>query len=168
MTVGPLMRPGSTAHLDAETLADHAAIKDVTAAYGHYYDSGDFDGLRELFTEDVRYEFVPETPPFPGRVAGREDVMRALVEQWRHNRNTLGAYQRHVTTNIVVLRHRDATAETRSLLTVTFAYEDGRHEVRRTGGYADVLRKEDGRWRFARRQLRFAGLLTPGVPLTLE
>ncbi|TDC66821.1 nuclear transport factor 2 family protein [Streptomyces hainanensis] len=168
MTPGPLIPPGSTDRLDLATLVDRMAVTDVVAAFGPSYDSGDFAALTGLFTEDARYEVLPAVPPLPSVVVGRDEVLRTLRQRWHHNRHTLGVHQRHVTTNIVVVRQSRVLAETRSLLTVTFAHEDGRHELVRTGGYADLLRKEDGRWRLARRQLHIAGLPPPSVPLSLD
>ena len=38
------------------TLEDRLAITDVIALHGHYVDAGELDRVRELFTEDIRYD----------------------------------------------------------------------------------------------------------------
>ncbi|MGA5818176.1 nuclear transport factor 2 family protein [Kitasatospora sp. NPDC094028] len=153
-TTAPVLPvPGSTGHLDAAFLADRAAIQDLVAAYGLYYDSGDFDALGELFTEDATYAFTPVPEGFPPAVAGRERIVHAMAGLYRHHTGTRGAHQRHLTANTVVTRLDGTTAEARSLLALTFALDDGRHELGRSGSYVDRLEKAGGRWRLANRHV---------------
>ncbi|MGC0415598.1 nuclear transport factor 2 family protein [Embleya sp. AB8] len=148
------LQPGSISHLDAQFLAHRAAIGDVIAAYSLYYDSGDFDGLGELFTEDARYTFTPAPEGFPPAVSGRDKIVLAMAALREHNIRTRVAHQRHFTTNTVITRLDAATAEARSLMCVGFAHElDGRQEFSRSGMYADVLTREGDRWRIADRHL---------------
>jgi 3-phenylpropionate/cinnamic acid dioxygenase small subunit len=161
VTAAGFRQPGSVEHIDAAFLADRAAIQDLIAAFGLYFDAGAFDELAELLTEDARYEIVPAPEPLPSLVTTREKIVREMAALWHHNRENLGAHQRHVTTNTVVLRSTATTAEARSLLTATLAHEDDRHVLRRTGGYTDVLRKADGRWRIAHRRVHLAEVPGP-------
>ncbi|MFB7470222.1 nuclear transport factor 2 family protein [Kitasatospora sp. NPDC056184] len=153
-TPAPLLpAPGSTGHLDAAFLADRAAIQDVIAAYSLYYDSGDFDALGDLFTEDASFTFTPAPEGFPPSVTTRERIVFAMAALYRHHTETRGAHQRHLTGNTVVVRLDGTTAEARSLLSVTFALDDGTHEIGRSGSYVDLLEKDGDRWRIASRHL---------------
>ncbi|KJS52612.1 nuclear transport factor 2 family protein [Streptomyces rubellomurinus] len=152
-TAPALPVPGSTGHLDAAFLADRAAIQDVVAAYSLYYDSGDFDALGELFTEDATFTFTPAPEGFPPSVATRERIVFAMAALYRHHTETRGAHQRHLTANTVVTRLDATTAEARSLLSLTFALDDGGFELGRSGSYVDRLEKDGDRWRIASRHV---------------
>ncbi|MFE6872627.1 nuclear transport factor 2 family protein [Kitasatospora sp. NPDC057692] len=145
--------PGSTGHLDAAFLADRAAIQDLVAAYSLAYDSGDFDALGDLFTEDASFTFTPAPEGFPPSVTTRERIVHAMAALYHHHTGTRGAHQRHLTTNTVVVRLDGTTAEARSLLSVCFALDDGTHEIGRSGSYVDLLEKDGQRWRIASRHL---------------
>jgi len=145
--------PGSTAHLDAGLLADRAAIHDLVAGYSHCYDSGDFEALGQLFTEDASLTFTPQPEGFPPSVTTRARIVVAMGALYRHSNEARGAHQRHLTSNVVITRIDATTAEVRSLLAVTFAFDDGRFELGRTGAYTDLLEKDGERWRIASRHL---------------
>ncbi|MCC3769027.1 nuclear transport factor 2 family protein [Streptomyces sp. UNOC14_S4] len=158
----PFLVPGSTARLDADVLADRAAIHDLVAAYSLFFDSGDFDGLGDLFTEDATFTFTPRPEGFPPSVTTRERIVSAMAALYRHNTEGRGAHQRHLTTNTVVIRLDATTAEARSLLSVCFAFDDGRYEQGRSGSYVDLLEKDGERWRIAHRTLWLREL--PRIP----
>ncbi|MFE5587133.1 nuclear transport factor 2 family protein [Kitasatospora sp. NPDC056531] len=158
-TTAPLLPvPGSTGHLDAAFLADRAAIQDLIAAYSLYYDSGDFDALGDLFTEDATFTFTPAPEGFPPSVTTRERIVFAMAALYRHHTGTRGAHQRHLTSNTVVTRLDGTTAEARSLLAICFALDDGTHEIGRSGSYVDRLEKDGQRWRIASRHVWFRDL----------
>ncbi|WP_327674471.1 nuclear transport factor 2 family protein [Kitasatospora sp. NBC_00458] len=154
--------PGSTEHLDPGFLVDRAAIQDVIAAYSLFYDSGDFEALGDLFTEDATFTFTPQPEGFPPAVTTRGHIVAAMAALYRHNVDVRGAHQRHLTTNTVIVRIDGTTAEARSLLSVAFAFDDGRQEPGRSGSYVDLLEKEGRRWRIASRHLWLREL--PPVP----
>jgi 3-phenylpropionate/cinnamic acid dioxygenase small subunit len=123
---------------DQAFLSARAAIADVISAYSYFFDSGDFKALADLFTEEATFHMNPTPDGFPEKISGREEIASSLAMLWNHNRT-----------------------EARSLLTATLAYEDGRHELRRTGTYVDLLHSDAGRWRLAARRLYF--LEAPGL-----
>ncbi|UCM90122.1 nuclear transport factor 2 family protein [Streptomyces marincola] len=155
--------PGDTGHLDPAFLADRAAIQDLVVGFALYFDAGDFEGLAELLTEDACYEILSAPEGTPSLAVSREEIIRVMSGIWQHNLDTLRGFQRHVTTNVLVTRLDAEQAEARSLLTSTFAHEDGRHEVRRTGAYVDILRKRDGRWRLHHRRLHLRQVPSPAA-----
>jgi 3-phenylpropionate/cinnamic acid dioxygenase small subunit len=140
---------------DPEFLADRAAIADVLSAYCFFFDSGDFEALATLFTEYACFHMNPAPDGFPEKISGKKEIASSLPMLWNYNRNVLHAHQRHVTTNTLIVRLSNTQAESCSYLTATFAYQDGRHELRRTGTYVDLLHKEGARWRIALRRLHF-------------
>ena len=140
---------------DPKFLADRAAIADTLSAYSFFFDSGDFEALAGLFTEDACFYMSPAPDGFPEKISGGKEIASSLPMLWNHNRNVLHAHQRHITTNTLITRYADTQAEACSFLTATFAYEDGRHELRRTGTYVDLLYKEGAQWRIAIRHLNF-------------
>jgi ketosteroid isomerase-like protein len=151
-----LFEPGETTLLDATALADRAAIHDVIAAFALLFDSGGFAAMGELFTEDACYELNPPPDGLPATISTREQIVAGMTSLWQHNRETVGVYQRHVTTDLLVTRLGVDAAEAHSVLTVTGAYADGRLEFRRAGNYVDQLRKEGSRWRISHRTLFLA------------
>ncbi|MGW1163832.1 nuclear transport factor 2 family protein [Streptomyces sp. NPDC002513] len=150
----PFLQPGLV-NADPGFLADRAAISDVLSAYSFFFDSGDFEALAGLFTEDACFYMNPAPDGFPEKISSGKEIASALPMLWNYNRNVLHAHQRHVTTNTLITRLSGTQAEASSFLTATFAYEDGRHELRRTGTYVDLLYKEGAQWRIALRRLHF-------------
>lgn len=150
--------PGSTAHIDDAFLADRAAILDLVAAYGIYYDSGDFETLGDLFTEEASFVLNPPPEGFPQSITTRAHIVQALSTLYRQHTVTRGVYHRHVTTNTVIDRIDGATADTRSLLVVVLTSVDDQQELGPSGFYLDHLEKRGHRWRIASRNLRFRDL----------
>jgi hypothetical protein len=122
----------------------------------------DLHAMGELFTPDARYEPDPLPNGLPPVISTREQIVAGMTRLWRHNRETVGVYQRHVTTNVLITQLGSAAAEVQSVLTVTGSYADGRLELRRAGNYVDRLRKEGGRWRIAHRTLHL--MAPPSLP----
>ena len=161
-------RPGYVGDVDPRFMMDRVAIQEVAFAFGLFYDAGDFDALAELFTEDARYVVtpslgpVPPAEPLPPSASPRDRILAQMAARRELNINSHQAYQRHFTTNTLISSMAESRAETTSQILVIFAYSDGRQEVRRTGVYSDILRKEESRWRIARRHLYLLDLPTIG------
>lgn len=153
-------QPGDTALFDQQVLIDRAAIQDVVHAVGLLFDSGEFAELGELLTADARYEIDPLPPLPPGMppvASSREEIVTGMSMIWRHNRDVLHVYPRHVVTNVLITRLGADSAEVHSMLTITGTDADDRHELRKVGRYVDLFRREGARWRIAhRRQLMMA------------
>ncbi|MEV6233464.1 nuclear transport factor 2 family protein [Saccharopolyspora shandongensis] len=147
------LQPGDTAQIDPRTLVQRTAVTDVVVAAGLLFDSGEFDALGTLYTEDAVFEMEPAPEGFPTTVTTREKITAGLADLWRLNRETVGVYSRHATSNLLITRLGADTAEVYSIFTVTGVYADGRFELRRLGNYVDLLRREGTAWRIAHRRL---------------
>ncbi|WTW92292.1 nuclear transport factor 2 family protein [Streptomycetaceae bacterium NBC_01309] len=60
-------------------MADEAARKAVALEYCRRMNSGDLDGVMELFASDVRFQDPVGTPPLVGRAAVRAHLARAVA-----------------------------------------------------------------------------------------
>lgn len=114
------------------------AIHQLIALYGHVIDDREWDRLDELFTEDL----VFDTTSFEGGYVtqGRE----ALKADWM--RPEMNHPQAHHATNIVIVDLGESEARV-----VSKGIGVGRKGRVGSVTYRDILRKEGGRWRIARR-----------------
>jgi len=130
-----------TAGEDA-SVAEELAIRRTLAAYCHHCDDGRFSELVELFTPEG--SLVRGAMQLTGHAALREylEQRQGLPEQ----------RGRHLTLNTVV-DIRTATARALSDF-VYLKFVDGRLTPFLAGRYRDdLVRGDDGRWRFARREI---------------
>jgi uncharacterized protein (TIGR02246 family) len=129
---------------------DKMAISELVNIYAQRVDHKDIDGVAALFTADG--EMVVYREPGsdePLRVTGRDAVREGLSDLHRY-RATFHAVGSHT----VDLRGDSATAETGCVAHhVTGEKGEERDRVWYLR-YIDTLRKQDGQWRFARRELR--------------
>jgi uncharacterized protein (TIGR02246 family) len=127
----------------ASELADKDAIREVLAKYCFCLDSGDFDGMAALFSEDGTWhtDFGQGT----GR-AGIADHARSL---------RAGSAPRprgvHLTTNIVIELNGDR-AKVRSNWVVAQNHASG-PRISAAGGYDDDMVKQNGTWLFQYRKI---------------
>jgi SnoaL-like domain len=125
---------------DLAHLADELAIRELLAAYCHRVDDGRFDDLVELFTPDGA--FVRGTRTHSGR--------DALLAYFRPGKGGPSSAGRHLTLNPEI-----AIDGARGRVLADFLYlrvVDGKITPVIAGRYRDELvRGDDGRWRFARR-----------------
>jgi len=128
-------------------------ITELISRYGNCLDSGAFDALESLFTEDAVFRIEPDSgvPPLQGNRGIREAVERrwALVHA--------GAQRRHVMSNIVVesLSEDGLRAQARTVLLVyEVAKAPGSQiHLHGMGVYEDELVLVNGAWRFRERRL---------------
>lgn len=144
---------GNTSEIDLAWLIDRVAIEDVVNAYAVLFDTGQFDSLATLFTRDAEYSISPAPPKYPSVMAGNGVIASSLARLFNHNKNNLQILQRHIVTNIVVRRISGHEAEASSYVTAVVIPRGTPPEIVRAGVYEDHLRKEDGRWKIARRRL---------------
>lgn len=136
---------------------DWLAINNTLSRYAEILDSGDLEGLGDLFTDDAVFEDFPRQEPsesyaFPGR--GRDGVVTALQTSlsWLKKR---GIQRAHLLANVRANEIDPITIEVKSQWFVIYFSADGseKPEIRRTGHYEDVLLKcDDDRWRFKQRR----------------
>lgn len=127
-------------------LEDRAAIGELFQEYKRVLDGKDFEAYANLFTADG--EFVA------GEVVGHgREGIHSLVEGMLGNLLAEGEGQdMHLVVNASIEDPRDQ----QSSAAVTWLYfvpgADGQPELAKVGHYDDdVVRQDDGRWRFRRR-----------------
>ncbi|WP_207918711.1 nuclear transport factor 2 family protein [Saccharopolyspora karakumensis] len=118
------------------------AIRDLDARYCRALDDGDWDALVSLFTEDG--EFVGLA-----RATGHAEL-RAFFAGLADA--GLTAFWHHVTNLDITLEGED-TARARSFLWQP-CVQDGVPHIA-AGRYTDSLRRVDGNWRYASKQVSF-------------
>ncbi|MHA6800177.1 nuclear transport factor 2 family protein [Bounagaea algeriensis] len=124
-----------------QRLEDIDAIRQLDAAYCRLLDSGDWDGLVELFTPDG--EFIGLD-----RVRGQDELRRffsTLAE------GGLTAFWHHVTNHEITID--GDTAEVRSALWQPCVQNGVPHVA--AGAYHDQLVRRDGHWRYSSKQVAF-------------
>lgn len=124
-------------------LEDKDAIREVLGTYCFHLDSGDFEAMAGLFTEDGTWH-----TDF-GTGTGRAGI----VEHARSLRKGDAPRPRgvHLTTNIVIALNGDR-ATVRSNWIVAQNTDSG-PKISSAGGYADDMVKRDGRWLFQYRKI---------------
>lgn len=128
--------------MDTDT---HIAVSNTLYTYGHCYDSGDWDGLRDVFTEDAVFNIGGQVGPMPRVMEGAD----AIVSAFRARRESIYPTQRrHICTNLVVQdgESDDECTATSYLLTASTSH--GIIGLQVAGRYDDVVvRESDGKWR---------------------
>jgi hypothetical protein len=128
--------------MDARRLADELAIRRLLAAYCHHCDDGRFSELVDLFAPGA--SFVHGETKVAGHAA-----LRGFFEE---RQGLLEQRGRHLTVNSVI----DLDAGTARVLSdfVYLKLVEGQFTLAVVGRYRDdFIRMEDGRWRFARREV---------------
>ncbi|MDI2030227.1 nuclear transport factor 2 family protein [Saccharopolyspora sp. TS4A08] len=125
------------------------AIRDLDARYCRALDDGDWDALVSLFTEDGQFVGL-------SRATGPAEL-RAFFTGLADS--GLTAFWHHVT-NLEITLDGEETARARSFLWQPCVQDGVAHIA--AGRYVDSLRRVDGSWRYARKQVSFDYF----VPLT--
>lgn len=126
-------------------MTDSEAIRDVVARYNLYGDSGRFDQLLALFSEDATV--VTDRATYAGR-----DAIRGLFETAA---GPAPEEVRHFTATHVIEVDGDLASSRCYFQVLTSSGLD------HWGRYRDQLTRIDGRWLFTRREVRVDGM-TPG------
>jgi uncharacterized protein (TIGR02246 family) len=124
-----------------QRLEDLLAIQDLVADYVRCVDRADFDRYASLFAEDGEVDLSPH-----GQARGR-DAIRTLIAGMT---GPPGGSFRIVGRPEIDLRGDEATAVT--LFAVIGRTADGAAALSTVGHHYDELRREGGRWCFARRR----------------
>jgi uncharacterized protein (TIGR02246 family) len=120
---------------------DLLAIHQLLDDYGLHLDAWDFEAYAALFTEDGEVDLGRH-----GHARGRTAI-RELVEQASGPK---GSAVRIISNKRIELDGDRATST--AMFTVLVPGADGRVAVASVGHHFDELRREDGRWCFARRR----------------
>jgi uncharacterized protein (TIGR02246 family) len=126
------------------TAQDRLDIQELISEYCHYEDSGDAEAWAELYTSDGR--FVGGG----GKLAvGRAALVEFATRRWADKPQVHNWI--HWTANIVI-RATPEGASARSFQMV-IECDGSRYKVYKVSGKDDVMRKENGRWRFYERRV---------------
>ncbi|MGI9325069.1 MAG: nuclear transport factor 2 family protein [Pseudomonadales bacterium] len=163
----------TNANADIGSAAARLAILELVAGYGLLLDAGfgEYSDPRwderfgALWASDASFATYPDLAvnsrmPIRGReaiVAAFADILRSFPHPH---------FVRHLATNtyVDVLDVTAGTARARSGLIATGVLSTSELRVHRSGVYFDWFCIEDGRWRFARRDLIYDDLAGPAAP----
>lgn len=135
-----------------DAAAARQEISEVLSRYAVYVDAGEFDRLETLFASDATFDITPDPKIVPVPAVGRRKIREVLEGRYDVVSNT--DQRRHLITNLVIDELGDDEAVTRCFLTVlSIPKSGGSVELRGTGVYHDRLRRIDGFWLIAERQL---------------
>jgi hypothetical protein len=127
---------------------DRLEIHELVARYAWSLDTGDPDAFVGCFCRDG--ELVWDVFAEAGRWRGGA-ALRRFIEYFRQRPESAGR-QHHVSNLVVTPTAWGALA--RSYAMVAMRRAEGPHALTVMGYYEDELRREDGRWLIARRQIR--------------
>lgn len=125
---------------------DRAEIHDLLSRFAFLADDGDLADLGALFAADGVWE--------SGRVTwhGREEIVAGLGKYRADGLAGPGSGVRHVVTTVEVGIDGPERAHARCYVLVTGTTEDAAARLMLVSQYQDVLRREDGAWRFGHRR----------------
>jgi len=127
-------------------------IREVIDKYAVYLDSGDFQNLPSVFSEDATYNIIPDPGILPLPLTGRKTICAALEDRYHEVQKT--AQRRHLMTNVVIDDLTETSARSRTFLTVLSIPKSGKPaELRGTGIYVDGFVRIDNRWMISERVL---------------
>jgi uncharacterized protein (TIGR02246 family) len=125
---------------------DELQIRNLIARVAQLADHGDAEEYASLFTEDGAWEF----PGGPRR--GRADILAGARERRSQRVTGPGSATRHVITTVAV-QVADAITATADSYFQFWRDTTTAPALFNMGHYHDVLRREDGAWRIARREI---------------
>lgn len=149
-SVSPLVNAADENILEAlaarvQVLEDREAIRQLIIDYGIYHDHRDYRSLSALFARNGVWESGM------GRGEGPDGVFRLMDDAIGHNPLPEGSGTFHVLTNDAITMDGDrATALTKWLFITPGA--EGAPSVQVLGHYNDEFIREDGEWKFLRRE----------------
>ncbi len=128
---------------------DCRQIENLIYCYAERIDSGDLQGVAELFRDA---EIISTTHNV--RRAGFDEVMEMYALSCRIHEPTGTPLTKHLTTNVIIeLQKSDNKASARSYYTVIQATDALPLQPIISGRYQDRFKKIDGNWQFARREM---------------
>ncbi len=133
----------------AQRLADDLEIRNLVARFAHLADGSgpdDLDEYMDVFTENATWG----APGHERR--GRADILEGAQERRRKGQLGPGTHSQHIVTTQAVRFEGPDSAVSDSyylMLSDTAATP----AIRGSGRYHDVLRREDGRWKIASREI---------------
>jgi uncharacterized protein (TIGR02246 family) len=134
---------------------DREAIRALFANYGRTLDARDFAGFAQLFARDAEY--------VGGGTAKGPDAIRALLESLlKANAAPVSGRDFHLFSNETIeVKGDQATAVSKGAFVVTS--KENKPEILMLATYRDQLVREDGHWKFKRREVR-GDIPAPAAP----
>ncbi len=131
------------------TMSDYDQIRNLIARYSHYADDDDrVEEYCALFATDG--ELVEGGVPLP---AHRLPLLRKLYRELKEQQpQPFGA--KHLQMNTAIEIDGDTATAVTDLLTIQVRPEEG-WSLGGAGQYIDALVREDGQWRFQRREVHW-------------
>lgn len=129
--------------VSTEQLADREAIKELRTTYCHRIDEQDWEGLRDIFTEDATLDY--------GEYLGRYEGQAGIREFTAFLDDLLDATS-HMATNPKLDIDGD-TATGRWYVDAREAFSSGQTGITQ-GEYRETYRRVDGAWKIADLKLR--------------
>jgi SnoaL-like domain len=120
-------------------------IRTAQATYAQALDDGRTDDVADIYARDGTAD-IEGVGVFAGR-----DAVRAAYSGWKPTRP-----QRHLVSNLLVADWGDDEAQATTDV-VLIQLQDSGWVIHLVARYHDIVRLEDGTWRFVRRTIRFAG-----------
>lgn len=127
-------------------VADHLAIRQLTARYNRGFDDVDPDAYAATFTEDGVLEIVG------GEVIEGREALAAMCR-------TTGYGVVHLTTDAIIDVDGDKATQDTYLIVANRTEGGGPVAFSTTGRYRDTLIRTDAGWRFQRRVVTLDGSL---------
>jgi len=140
------VRSGLTSDDQMARVLDELEIRNLIARVAQLADYGDVEEYASLFTADGTWEF----PGAPRR--GRADILAGARERRSQSVTGPGSATRHIIASVAV-RVEDATTATADSYFQFWRDTTTTPALLNMGHYHDVLRREDGAWRIARREI---------------
>jgi ketosteroid isomerase-like protein len=130
-------------------MEDCRQIENLIYRYAEQIDSGDLEGVAELFRDA---EIVASA--HNSRRAGFDEVLQMYQLSCRLYEKTGTPLTKHLTTNVIIeLGKNGVEASARSYYTVIQATDSLPLQPIISGRYDDRFRKVEGRWMFVRREM---------------
>jgi len=130
-------------------MEDSREIENLIYMYAERIDSGDLQGVAELFRDAEIFSTAHNM-----RRSGFDEVLEMYRQSCRLYQPAGTPLTKHLTTNVIIDLDQDGNgASARSYYTVIQATDTFPLQPIISGKYMDRFRKRDGRWQFAKREM---------------
>ncbi|QBS39580.1 nuclear transport factor 2 family protein [Nocardia sp. CS682] len=130
--------------LSLPEISDRLEIQDLMVRYSHAVDTGQWDLLDDIFTEDAHIDYTAMGGP-AGDVAATKKFLAAMLPNFP-------AFQHLISNSSITLDGDTATGRTMCHNPMMLSGGDGPPSLMLCGlWYLDTFARVDGQWRIARR-----------------
>ncbi|MFF3224033.1 nuclear transport factor 2 family protein [Nocardia suismassiliense] len=130
--------------LSLPEISDRLEIQDLMVRYSHAVDTGQWDLLDDIFTEDAHIDYTAMGGP-AGDVAATKKFLATMLPNFP-------AFQHLISNSSITLHGDTATGRTMCHNPMMLSGSDGPPSLMLCGlWYLDTFARVDGQWRIARR-----------------